>query len=722
MTSLEADLIESLYAELEALCRSYLPTPARERIHRAYLFACQAHEGQRRDSGEPYITHPLTVAHYMAQQYLDDAVIVGALLHDVVEDTGHQLDEIERLFDPQTRHLVDGVTHLHGVSKLEDLAHLFLAMASDVRVVLIKLYDRLHNLRTLGAVSAERRRSKAMDTLNVYVPLAAKLGMWELKTEFETLILYHTDPAAHDMICSGIAALYEQEEPRLQQIAHDFQRLLRDRGLPCGIRIKPRSPYSIYQHLNGNRIDRDAFAKTFQIIIQVDSVPECYLAMGHLHSAFAHLSGSLVDTIGNPRDIFYRSLHTTIIIPRYKNPVPVRIRTYDFDRQSEIGILAQIQFVKPDEQKQPPKAPWLPQLPQIFRESDNPQRFVQSVFQDILQKQITCFTPRGEEISLPRGATILDFAYYVHTDIGHECRGGLVNGRSVDLGQTLSDGDHVEIVRLRGAAPHHEWLDDTLEFATTSRAKRKIREWFRHQAEESLVRRGQEILREERRRLNAAHVTAQRLAKAFNLDSAQTFYQQIGNGTIPVSEVARAILRYTPDAFTRSKRHFIEIVDPRGQHGWLEAYGDQRVRLAGCCQPLVNDEIIGHVREQVIMVHRRDCRAIMTSRRTDTLIRMEWVDSTAPQLLVYLRLEGYDRLGLMRDVSAVTARLGANIVQLETVVNERSIVFRLKLAIQTEDDLILIIHRLAMVQNISSVQRMSIEEIQSWEASVLVTR
>jgi GTP pyrophosphokinase len=347
---------------------------------------------------------------------------------------------------------------------------------------------------------------------------------------------------------------------------------------------------------------------------------------------------------------------------------------------------------------------------------------VESVFQDILQKQITCFTPRGEEISLPRGATVLDFAYYVHTDIGHECRGGLVNGRSVEIGQILSDGDHVEIVRLRGAAPHHEWLDDTLEYATTSRAKRKIREWFRRQDEESLIRRGQETLREERRRLNAAHVTAQRLAKAFNLDSPQNFYQQIGNGTIPISEVARAILRYTPDAFTQAKRHFIEIIDLRGQHGWLEAYGDRGVRLARCCQPLVNDDIIGHVREHMIMVHRRDCRAIMTSRRTDTLIRMEWVDSTAPQLLVYLRLEGYDRLGLLRDVSAVTARLGANIIQLDSLVNDRSIAFRLKLALQAEDDLIPIIHRLAMVQNIISVQRMSAAEIQSWQTSALVSK
>jgi GTP pyrophosphokinase len=712
------DLVESAYQEFQKTCRTYLPAPQLERVHEAFVFAKEAHGDQTRKSGEPYITHPIAVAHSMARLYVDDPILIGALLHDVAEDTERNLDEIEKRFGPQIRHLVDGVTHLSNVSQLEDLAHLFLAMSSDVRVVLIKLFDRLHNMQTLDCMPLERRRRKALDTLNVYVPLAQKLGLWQLKNEFETLILQQIDPDAYELIQKEMREQERLRMPHLQVIAQELQGVLNHHRIPSAIRIKSRSPYRIYESMSGYQLDPDLFIQGFQIIIQVDSLADCYLALGYIHKHYPHLSGSLTDTIGNPRDIFYRSLHTSIIAQSdYKMPVQVRIRTYEFDRQSEIGIMTQLQFAKSQEVKQPAQAPWLPRLPELYHEADNPQAFVENVFQDILQKSVVCFTPRGQKLSLPRGATTLDFAYYVHTDIGHECRGAIVNGETVEINHRLNDGDHVQIVRSRNAGPLHEWLDDTLEYVATARAKQKIRDWFKRQTSESLIRIGREALREERRRLNAEQVTAQMLALDFEFEHPSHLYLEIGGGSLAIFDLARAILKYIPDVFTEYSPDYLEIKDDLGQTGWLRSMGDYQFKLARCCQPKIGDGIIGHVNEgqKLTMIHRASCHAMIRSRRTQTLIRLAWIPSNSPLLVSYLQLTGYDRGGLIRDISIPIAKVGGNILHFDSEVNADLIQARIKLELPTADDLIRIIHRLAALQNITAVQRMTRPEIKRWK-------
>lgn len=714
------DPVEALYSQFEATCRTYLPPETCQRIREAFLYAREAHGDQPRKSGEPYITHPITVAHYMAQMYLDESVLIAALLHDVAEDTEHTLDDIEARFGPKIRHLVDGVTHLRDVSQLEDIAHLFLAMSGDVRVVLIKLYDRLHNLRTLEFMSPERRRFKSLETLRIYVPLATKLGMWQLKTEFETLILSHIDPQAYQIICANMDERLQIHKPQLEYIGQTVQRLLREKGIPCGFRIRQPSPYYLYERMRHHEIDPNVFSKALQLIIQVNSVPECYLALGHIHSLYRHITGSLTDTLNNSRETFYRSLRSSVFVPNYKHPVNLRIRTYEFDRLADIGIVAQIQFAPPQAEIQPHNAAWLPKLPDLYNESENAQKFVENVFQDILQEHITCFTPRGDEISLPRGATVLDFAYHVHTDIGHSCRGALVNGEAASIDYKLADGDQVEIIRSRHAEPHHEWLDETLEYAITDRAKRKIKEWFRRQDPEVLMRRGRETVREERRRFNISHVTVQMLVKDFQLESPQTLYLHIGNGTLSISSLARAMFKYTPDLFIKAERDLVEIRDQRGQCGWLTRLGSQKFHLARCCQPEIGDEIIVHVNENqgTANIHRASCPLILRSKRTDSLVRIDWLTSTDPISIVYVRLEGYDRGGLLRDVSAPIAQAGANIIQVDTTTHEKMVMMRLKLELDSEDNLIRIMHRLASLQNVKAVQRMGEAEIQSWEAGI----
>ena len=712
------DAVDALYSQLDAVCATYLPEETRARLRQVYEFARIAHGTQTRKSGEPFIMHPITVALYLAELFVDDAILTGALLHDVAEDTDVTLDDIKAEFGAQACLLVDGVTHLKNVSQLEDIAHLFLAMSRDIRVVLIKLYDRLHNLRTLDALPPEHRRRKARETLRIYVPLATKLGMWKLKQELESLSLFHLNPEIYHHICEAIDTRYLAHEAKLQAVCDELQVLMRQYDIPTKVYIQKRSPYRIYEKMTHHRMDEETFTKAFQIVMLVDSVPECYLALGHVHAKYPHIAENLADTIGNPRDIFYRSLHTGIIAAGYNTPAHLRIRTYEFDRLAHLGIVAQIQFARADEEQQPQDTPWLPQLPEIYSEAGDASNFVESVFQDILQRQITCFTPRGREISLPRGATVLDFAYYVHTDIGHECRGAIVNSKPAEIGTKLADGDYVEIIRSRRSGPWLEWMDDTLEYAITSRATSKVREWFRRQDSETQLRRGRELVREERRRLNVMNLTAQRLARDFGLESSRDLYLQIGGGQITVSDLSRAILKHIPDLFVKAEQEYVEVEDSRGQRGWLARMGDTEFRLGRCCGPRVDDEIVGHFNRgasKVVMIHRADCRFIMRSQLPDSLIHMEWLESTDPLTIVYLRLEGYDRGGLLQDISILITQMGASIAQSDIYVNQRQLTFRLKLELQSEDDLIRVMHRLTNLQNVTLVQRMSSEEIQNWD-------
>ena len=708
-------LVDDVYARLESECKRYLPPPAIERIKTAYLFARNAHGEQKRKSGEPYITHPITVAHYLAELYMDEITLIGALLHDVIEDTKVTSAMVEAQFGTQARQLVDGVTRLANVSELEDMARLFTAMASDVRVVLIKLYDRLHNMQTLSAVPVEKHRPKAQQTLQIYVPLASRFGIWRLKKELETLILRYSDPVGYKTTRDMLDEHCQEHLPRLERLKTELQVMLRQNQVRSHIYVEPRSPYRIYDSNRQHRFD-STFKPMLRLIVQVDDVSDCYRALGFIHKNFAHMSNELSDYIGNPRDIFYRSIHTTIMVPRY-SPVDLRIRTYEFDKLAQIGVVAQLQFAPPDAEKQPREATFLPELQRLSGEFNEPQKLIETVFQDILQKHIRCFTPRGREISLPRGATVLDFAYEVHTDIGHECRGGLVNGKAVDLSQRLEDGDHVEIIRSRRPEPNLEWLDETLGHAITWNARRKIREWLRRQDTETLIRQGREALNRVRRRFNVLELNIAAIARAFNLDSAEALHLYIGSGTITISEVTRRLLAQVPDLFIDSQRRYIELMDHMGKKGRLVCMNEREMRLAHCCRPLVGDQIVGYVsssKEQPIRVHRANCRLVKTSLHSEHFAQLEWLNGDAPLHVVHIRLEGYDRAGLLRDMSIPIAEAGANIAEIDSYDNQKNFIIRIKLELSSEDQLIRIIHRLGSLQNVRLVQRIKTSEIAHW--------
>lgn len=711
------DIVDLQYHQLNAQCQTYLLAPAQERIKQAYLFARDKHHGQFRKSGEPYIVHPLIVALYVAQFYLDETSIIAAILHDVVEDCNVPAETIEQCFGKDVRHLVAGVTHLAGVNQLEDIANFLTSAASDVRVVLIKLFDRLHNMQTLEHLPDFKQRQKALETLRIYVPLAAKLGIWQIKTKLETLVFKHLDRTSYDFIKHGINASYRQHAPRLQIVADNIQNLLRNEGIPCDIRIKKRSPYSVYQTAAQHALEQHNFSRAFRLILQVDSIPQCYLALGYIHQHYPHLGGSLADFIGNPRDTFYRSVHTTIFVPEY-NPVDIRIRTYELDRLSDLGIVARLQFSDGEEIKQLYDAQWLPELEQLYSESETVNRFIESVFKDVLQKQITIFTPRGKEISLPRGSTALDFAYHVHTHIGHECRGAVVNGKPAELNCELVDGDHVEIIRARQNGPLFEWMDETLGYATTDRAKREIRAWFRRQDLRLLMRQGQEILRDERRRLNV-EVTSHALAKDFQLDNSQTLHTAIANGTLLIHEVALAMLKHVPNLFVRSDTPYTSVVDHTGQVGMLKGLGGYEIKLAGCCHPEVGDELLGHVKNRQVVTHRASCPRILRFKRMDALLTLEWVRLNEIPCVAYVIVEAYNQGSLVRDLSIPIAEVGVSIVEIDMFATAKNIALRLKLEMTNEQQLISVIHRLSVLQNVIAVRRLNHDDVTQWREKLM---
>lgn len=710
--AVQPDTIEAHHQQLKEICETYLPAASRAQIDRAFEFAKAAHEGQFRKSGEPYIVHPLIVATYLAELYLDETTIVAGILHDVVEDTAIPAQKIEDCFGKDVRHLVTGVTHLAGVNQLEDIANFLTSAASDVRVVLIKLFDRLHNMQTLKHLPDYKQRYKALETMRVYVPLAAKLGIWSVKTEFETLIFKHIDRESYEIIKRGINTSYSQHAPLLQIVADKIQALLRNEGIPSNVRVKKRSPYSVYQSAAKNSLEQHNFARAVRLIIQVDSIAQCYLALGYIHQHYSHLGGSLADFIGNPRDTFYRSLHTTVFVPDY-NPIDIRIRTYELDRLSDLGIVARVQFSNGEEVKQLKDALWLPELKKLYTESENVNLFVESVFKDVLQKQIIVFTPRGKGITLPRGSTVLDFAYAVHTYIGHECRGAVLNGKPAELNRELTDGDQVEIIRARQNGPLFEWMDDSLGYATTDRAKRKIRDWFRRQDAHVVMKQGQEVLREERRRLNV-DVTSHTLAQDFQLDNTRSLYTAIGNGTILINEVALAMLKHVPDLFLRSDTPHSHVVDHRGQVGMLKGLGNYEIRLAGCCHPEIGDELLGHVKNRQIVAHRVGCPRVIKCKKLDNLIKLEWVRLNEVPSIAYVLLEGYNKGSLVRDISIQIAEVGVSIVEIDSMTTYRDIILRLKLEMTNEQQLISVIHRLAGLQNVIRVRRLSHSEAQNW--------
>lgn len=665
------------FSQLIAKAREYLPPQKIAVVEEAYNFALGAHQGQVRKSGEPYMEHPLHVASTLAELQLDASALAAALLHDVPENCGIPISEIEAKFGAEVSKLVDGTTKLGKLarqapdvvtreSQAENLRKMLVAMAEDLRVVFIKLADRLHNMLTLNALSPDRRRGIAQETLEIYAPLAHRLGIWELMWQLEDLSFRYLEPRRYRQIASLIGTRRTQRESFIAQVIQILSQEFDKAGLKAEVSGRPKHIYSIYQKMEKYSAQGKYFDKIHDLLalrVLVGTVPDCYRALGVIHSLWHPLPESFDDFIANPKPNGYQSLHTAVMY-QGTTPLEIQIRTRDMHHIAEYGIASHWRY-KEGEKKDKrfeESIAWLRQLIDWHRELSGAEEFLESVKTDIFIDQVFVFTPKGEIKDLPKDSTPLDFAYRVHTELGHRCIGAKVNGRLVPLNYQLKNGDVVEIMTAKGTkAPSRDWLSPHLGYVKTSHAKEKIRQWFKKQERTENIERGREFLDKEMRHLGIKLSEREELAKLFKYDNLDDFLVAIGYGGITTHQIALklAAQQEQPGAIA-------EVAPPKPPVSAIKVLGvgDLLTQLARCCHPVPGDNIIGYItRSRGVTIHRQDCYNVIHEDEKERLILVEWgqTDSLYP---VNVQVEAWDRVGLIRDVTTIVAAEKVNIASM----------------------------------------------------------
>ncbi len=666
---------------------------ARALIERAYDLAREAHEGQNRDSGVPYIQHPLSVALLLADIGMGPDTIAAGLLHDVVEDTGVSLDELAEAFNEDVAALVDGVTKLEQMEKeqvddrftyggksrsadreAESLRKIFIAMAQDIRVVIIKLADRLHNMRTLDPFDEERRRAFARETQEIFAPLASSLGVWQWKWELEDLSFRYLDPETYGWMKDLIAERRPDREASIGRYVGILGERLAEQGIDAQIKGRPKHMYSVYRKMQRKDVPFEQVYDVRGIRVIAEDEIECYRILGAVHSLWKPIPGEFDDYIATPKENGYRSLHTAVIADDGKT-LEVQIRTAEMDRMAEYGVAAHWRYKesgRPDPSFDA-KIAWMRSLVEWQRELTDASEFVDAMKTDIFQDRVYAFTPAGDIIDLPAGSTPIDFAYHIHTEVGHRCRGAKVNDRWVGLNHRLKTGDRVEIITAKKASPSRDWLNPALGFVVTSRARSKIRRWFRRQDREKNIAQGRDFVERELKHLGMEHLAHERLGDLFGYESLSDFHAAVGFGDINSQQIASKIAELAPDeeeellpAEPPSLPESVEGIQVQGTGGLM-------TRVGRCCSPLPGEEIVGYVtRGRGVTIHRRDCRNVLRIDDRDRLIEVDW-GSQARTVPVAVYIKAYDRTGLLHEISGVVREEKINMAAL-SVSREKNIV------------------------------------------------
>ncbi len=674
-------------APLFAKAREYLPPDKLSLIEAAYEYARHAHDGQIRKSGAPFLEHPLQTALTLANLQLDASTLAAALLHDVPEDCSVSISEIEKKFGPEVSKLVDGVTKLSKVewrreadadaqaAQAENLRKMLIAMAEDLRVVFIKLADRLHNMNTLQALSPERRQAIARETLEIYAPLAHRLGMGEIKWQLEDLAFRYLDPDQYHEIARMVAIKRSQREGFIDEAVWELHNEMVMAKIEGEVKGRPKHIYSIYQKIQRYSAMGRTFGDIhdlFAIRVLVNTVPDCYKVLGIIHNLWHPITEEFNDYIANPKDNGYQSLHTTVLTGGTV-PLEIQIRTYDMHRMSEYGVAAHWRYkegAKPDLHFEE-KLSWLRQLID-WQSSLNSREFLDSVKEDFFADQVFVYTPRGEIKPLPRGATPLDFAYLIHTNVGHRCIGAKVNSKLVPLNYTLKNSDIVEImVSKADKAPSLDWLNPDLGYIKTAHAKEKIRAWYKKQERTQNIERGRTMLEKELKRLGLTIPSYEELARKLDCESVDDFLAAVGYGGITPHQVA-AQIEEIPE-----EEEIVPVVKPttvvgkqKGSGIQVLGVGDLLTHLAQCCHPVPGDDIIGYItRSHGITVHRTNCINVINEEEKERLIEVSWgnVEQVYP---VDIQIEAYDRVGLLRDITTLLAEHKINITSVSTQYND----------------------------------------------------
>lgn len=655
-------------------------------LQRAFAVADRQHEGQKRKSGDPYITHPVAVTTILAELGMTGPVLVAALLHDTVEDTDYTLDDLTADFGEEVAHLVDGVTKLEKVqygehAQAETVRKMIVAMARDIRVLLIKLADRLHNARTWRFVSQESSAKKARETLEIFAPLAHRLGLNTIKWELEDLSFAALYPKIYDEIVRMVGERQPQRERNLAQIRALVAEDLAESGIEAVITGRPKHYYSVYQKMIVRGKDFDEIHDLLAVRVLVSSVRECYAALGSLHARWRPLPGRFKDYIAMPKFNMYQSLHTTVLGPGGR-PVEIQIRTHEMHRRAEYGVAAHWKYkdhAKQGGAGETPKASsedmgWLKSLVSWQDETKDSTEFLDSLRYQIDTKEVYVFTPRGDVMALPAGSTPVDFAYAVHTEVGHKTIGARVNGKLVALSSTLQHGDWVEVLtsKSEGAGPSQDWL----KFVSSPRAKSKIKQYFSKERREEAITRGQEALT---RALRKHHLPLQRtvtqeglvsVAQQLNKSDITALYEAIGNEVVSSREVIDLLVESAGGAEgsvedlvdnTSAIRPVRQGIADSGVA--VDGASDVYVKLARCCTPVPPDDIIGFVtRGQGISVHRTDCANMRNQGDSERMVPVHWAPTQSSVFLVEIQVEALDRQKLLSDVTRVLSENHVNIL------------------------------------------------------------
>jgi GTP diphosphokinase / guanosine-3',5'-bis(diphosphate) 3'-diphosphatase len=678
--------IEEMGEAVLARASSYLPLKGQELVREAFEFASERHAGQLRKSGDPAITHPLHAAETIANLQLDASTIAAALLHDVQEDCGVTNQEIAKRFGSEVAVMVEGVTKLGQISgqaaearsgeqytQAENLRKMFLAMAQDLRVVIIKLADRLHNMRTLWALKPEDQRRIARETMEIYAPLAARLGIWDIKWQLEDLSFRYLQPDDYKFVADLIDAKRGARETYVNQVTDVLRDELRKQGIEAEIRGRAKHIYSIHRKMEKYAADGKSVDEIYDLLavrVLVETVTDCYTALGVVHGMWRPLPGSFDDYIANPKESMYQSLHTTVMAPNTQ-PLEVQIRTYEMHRAAEYGIAAHWRYKEGSKRdvRQEERMAWLRQLLDWQREISQPEEMVEAVKTDIFQDQVFVFTPKGEIKDLPTGSTPLDFAYRIHTDLGHRCVGAKVNSRLVPLNYQLKNGDVIEVLTSKSSkGPSRDWMNANLGFIRTTHAREKIRQWFKRQERAENIARGKEMVEKEVHRLGASLGGMEsEILKLFKFEDLDDFFLRVGYGEISAQHISSKLA----SLLVEDQPETIETVAPPARATYTTSIsvlgtGDLLTRLARCCNPVPGDKITGYVtRGEGVSVHRSDCRNVLNEDETERLVDVEW--GRRGQLYpVAVHIDAWDRVGLLRDISTMVAEEKVNMVGVHT--------------------------------------------------------
>lgn len=694
-------------AGLVDVYKSHHPHESADRIIRAFSVAREAHKTQVRRSGEPYITHPLLVAHIVAGLGLDDVTISAALLHDSVEDTSTTLDEISKDFGEDIASIVDGVTKLDRIhfksaeaAQAATMRKMLVAMAKDIRVLIIKLADRLHNMRTIAAMPGEKQKRIAQETLDIYAPLAHRLGISDIKGQLEELCFAVLHPKRYASIEYMVEQKAGERQEFLDDVIADLGALLKDVGIEAEISGRPKHLWSIYEKMVVRGKDLNEVQDLVGVRVIVQSIKDCYGALGSIHSYWSPVQGRFKDYIAMPKFNLYQSLHTTVVGP-FGKPVEVQIRTKEMHHKAEIGIAAHWAY-KQDGKDGPSKKkpdlaprtntsiipddisslPWLDRIVDWQTETADPNEFMDMLREDLEHDELFVFTPKGKVVTLPLNSTPVDFAYMVHTEVGHKCVGAKVNGRLVPLNATLNSGDTVEVFtsKAEDAGPSRGWL----EFAESSKAKNKIRQWFSRERREDAIESGKEDLIKELRRLGLPVQKIQSsnalddVSKEMSYGGIEELYRAIGEHHLSAKSAGQRIQQFLRIETGENQLPISTSRPPRaprdstsksvGVH--VEGLDDVMVRLSRCCTPVPGDEIIGFItRGRGVSVHRSDCAnaVALANSQGERLIDVEWDHTSGSSFIVSVEIEAFDRPRLLQDVAAFLSDSHINILGCNTL-------------------------------------------------------